>query len=93
MAEDQEHDLLDRDLRPFVEECDQMQGLQIIAGADDAWAGFAGKYVERIRDEFGRKSVWVWGVEEAGQAASRVVNQCSVCTELTRYRRNDCYKQ
>jgi hypothetical protein len=71
-AEDQEHDLLDRDLRPFIEECDQMQGLQVITGADDAWAGFAAKYVERIRDEFGRKSVWVWGLEE-GREVSRVI--------------------
>ncbi|KAK5149134.1 mtDNA inheritance, partitioning of the mitochondrial organelle, partial [Oleoguttula sp. CCFEE 6159] len=26
---DKEHDLLDRDLRPFLEECDQLQALQI----------------------------------------------------------------
>ncbi|QDS77731.1 hypothetical protein FKW77_004446 [Venturia effusa] len=68
MSEDQEYELLDRDLRPFVEECDQMQGFQIITGADDAWAGFASKYLEGLRDEFGRKSVWVWGLEEARQA-------------------------
>lgn len=68
MSEDLEHELLDRDLRPFVEECDQMQGFQVITGADDAWAGFASKYLEGLRDEFGRKSVWVWGLEEARQA-------------------------
>ncbi|TID17827.1 protein DML1 [Venturia nashicola] len=67
-TEDLEHELLDRDLRPFVEECDQMQGFQVIAGADDAWAGFASKYLEALIDEFGRKSVWVWGLEEARQA-------------------------
>jgi hypothetical protein len=72
-SEDQEHDLLDRDLRPFIEECDQMQGLQVITGADDAWAGFASSYTERIRDEFGRKSVWVWGLEE-GRDVARVPN-------------------
>lgn len=73
MSEDQEHELLDRDLRPFVEECDQMQGFQVVTGADDAWAGFASKYLEGLRDEFGRKSVWVWGLEEARQAG-RVSN-------------------
>jgi hypothetical protein len=52
-----------------------MQGFQVISGADDAWAGFAGKYVERIRDEFGRKSVWVWGLED-GREAARVIT-CS----------------
>ena len=59
---DREHDLLDRDLRPFVEECDQLQGLQVIAGADDAWGGFAARYLERMRDEFGKASIWVWGL-------------------------------
>jgi hypothetical protein len=71
VSEDQEHELLDRDLRPFVEECDQMQGFHVITGADDSWAGFAGKYVEGLRDEFGRKSVWVWGLEE-GREVGRV---------------------
>ncbi|KAF2396411.1 tubulin nucleotide-binding domain-like protein [Trichodelitschia bisporula] len=78
-AEDGEHDLLDRDLRPFVEECDQVQGFSVMTGADDAWAAFAAKYVERIRDEYGRKAVWVWGVqgprgESREQANNRLTN-------------------
>ncbi|EKG12639.1 Heterokaryon incompatibility [Macrophomina phaseolina MS6] len=40
---DREHDLLDRDLRPFVEESDQLQGLQIMSSVDDAWGGFAAR--------------------------------------------------
>ena len=71
-TEDQEHDLLDRDLRLFVEESDQLQGFQVLTGADDAWAGFAGKYVERLRDEYGRKSLWVWGAEGIAETTSRV---------------------
>jgi len=61
---DREHDILDRDLRPFVEECDQMQGLQIIAEVDDAWGGFAGSYVEKIGDEYGKVPVWAWALED-----------------------------
>ena len=61
---DKYHDLLDRDVRPWVEECDQMQGIQIVAGADDAWGGFAAKYVESLRDEHGKTSLWFWGLEE-----------------------------
>jgi hypothetical protein len=71
-SEDQEHDLLDRDLRLFVEECDQLQGFQVLSGADDAWAGFAGRYIERMRDEYGRKSIWVWGSEGMSETRSRV---------------------
>lgn len=71
---DKEHDILDRDLRPFAEESDQMQGLQIITGLDDAWAGFSAKYVERLRDEYGKIPVWVWGVQEPIRGLSRVSN-------------------
>lgn len=62
---DKEHDILDRDLRPFAEECDQLQGLQIFTGADDAWGGFSSKYLDDLRDEFGKTSIWVWGLEDA----------------------------
>ncbi|KAL1637789.1 mtDNA inheritance, partitioning of the mitochondrial organelle [Neofusicoccum ribis] len=63
---DKEHDLLDRilktrhrsDLRPFIEECDQLQGLQVLSSVDDAWGGFSSRYVERLRDEFGKLSIW-----------------------------------
>ena len=61
---DKEHDLLDRDFRPWAEECDQMQGIQIFTGVDDAWGGFAARYVERLRDEYGKGTIWVWGIEE-----------------------------
>ncbi|KAL1838142.1 hypothetical protein VTJ49DRAFT_2993 [Mycothermus thermophilus] len=65
-------ELLDRDLRPFAEEADHMQGVQVFAGMDDAWGGFAARYVERIRDEFGSKAeVWVWGLQQGGRLVSR----------------------
>ena len=64
---DREVDLLDRDIRFFAEECDAMQGIQIFSGTDDAWGGFAAKYVESLRDEYGKSSVWVWGLEEENQ--------------------------
>ena len=47
---DRELDLLDRDLRPFLEECDQLQGIQIFTGIDDAWGGFTARYLERMSD-------------------------------------------
>ncbi len=73
---DREHDLLDRDLRPFAEECDQIQGLQIITAVDDAWGGFAARYTDRIRDDFGKTSVWVWALEDGkqGQRVSHITD-------------------
>ena len=64
---DKEADVLDRDLRPFAEECDHMQGFQVITGADDAWGGFASRYLDGIRDEYGKTSVWTFGIEDSTQ--------------------------
>lgn len=63
---EREDDLVDRDLRRFVEECDGLQGLQIITGIDDAWGGWASGWLERLRDEYGKLSIWTWGVGDQG---------------------------
>ncbi|KAE8351286.1 tubulin domain-containing protein [Aspergillus coremiiformis] len=67
---DKEHDLLDRDVRPFAEECDQLRAIQLFTGSDDAWGGFSARYIDRLRDEFGKKSIWVWAIE-GGSKVSR----------------------
>lgn len=64
-ALDKEHDLLDRDARFFAEECDQLQAFQIFSGTSDAWGGWTSSWLERLRDEYGKVGIWVWGLEEA----------------------------
>lgn len=68
-ALDREHDLLDRDLRPFLEECDQLQGIQVFSGTDNAWGGFASKYLERINDELGKGCRWMFGLSDTQRTA------------------------
>jgi hypothetical protein len=86
---DKEHDILDRDLRPFVEEADQMQGIQVMAGVDDAWGGFAARYMDRLRDEYGKTAVWVWGVEDSIKNIARVMSILNlVSSVLNIYRRS-----
>ncbi|KAF2624888.1 protein DML1 [Macroventuria anomochaeta] len=63
---EREVDLVDRDLRFFVEECDGLQGLQIMTGVDDAWGGWASGWIERLRDEYGKLSIWTWGLGDQG---------------------------
>ena len=85
---DRDADLLDRDVRVLAEECDQMQGIQIFTGSDDAWGGFASKYVESLRDEYGKSSIWAWGIEEPQGRGSRAkqllraVNSARTINEL-----------
>ena len=63
-ALDKEHDILDRDLRLFVEEADHLQGLYLVTCTDDAWGGFASAYAERVEDEYGKVPRWIWGLED-----------------------------
>lgn len=91
---DKEFDLLDRDLRPFIEEADQMQGIQVLTGLDDAWGGFAAKYLERVRDEYGKTAVFVWGNEHGDsfkpeqtreKRLLRLANKARTLTEVYKY--------
>lgn len=66
---DREHDILDRDFRPFAEESDLLQGISVMTSTDDAWGGFAARYVDRLRDELGKKAIWVHGIEGGGREA------------------------
>lgn len=56
-------DIVDRDFRPFAEECDRMQGIQVLTTLDDAWGGFATRYLDALRDEYPKSCIWVWGLQ------------------------------
>lgn len=82
---DKDHDLLDRDIRPWAEECDQMQAIQIFGSADDAWGGFSSKYIESLRDEYGKIPLWFWGLEEQasqGQRAKQLLRTVNTAQSL-----------
>lgn len=70
-----DEDILDRDFRPFVEECDHMQGIQVFTGIDDAWGGFASEYLEGLRDEYPKTCVWAWGIQAPIQGVPRQQRQ------------------
>jgi hypothetical protein len=72
---DREHDILDRDLRSFAEESDQLKAIQIFCGTDDAWGGFGAGYMDRLSDEYGKKDMWVWALE-GGIRSQRVRGKC-----------------
>ncbi|KAJ6439995.1 phosducin [Purpureocillium lavendulum] len=72
---DKEHDVVDRDWRPFAEECDLMQGIQVFTTLDDAWGGFASSYLEALRDEYSKTCIWVWGLRTPLAGAAREKRQ------------------
>lgn len=89
---DKEHDLLDRDVRPFAEESDQLRAFQLFTGSDDAWGGFAARYVDRLRDEYGKTGIWVWALEDGArlQRVGGVIIYRGVYTRLRRHSTRKC---
>ncbi|KAK5684944.1 mtDNA inheritance, partitioning of the mitochondrial organelle [Elasticomyces elasticus] len=87
---DREHDLLDRDLRPWLEECDHLQALQILTGTDDAWGGFAARYLERINDEMGKGCRWVFGLQDSQRTTRQrqAVQNANVARSLVSFNDN-----
>ena len=71
---DAEVGVFDEDIRLWIEECDELQAIQVFTSSDDAWSGFSSRYVERLRDELGKCCIWVWGlgssVDESFYSAS-----------------------
>ena len=90
LSMDVDNDLLDRDVRVWAEECDQMQGMQVFTGGDDAWGGFASRYVEKLRDEYGKMPIWTWGIEEEqgrglmAKQLLRTINAARTINEMAR---------
>ncbi|KAK6346377.1 mtDNA inheritance, partitioning of the mitochondrial organelle [Orbilia blumenaviensis] len=64
-SSDKEEDILDRQFRVFAEECDLMQGLQVLTTVDDAWGGFATSYLDNLRDEYPKTTIWTWALERS----------------------------
>ncbi|KAM0275850.1 hypothetical protein ACHAQH_007360 [Verticillium albo-atrum] len=71
---DKEHDMVDRDFRPFAEEADHMQAIQLLTSLDDAWGGFAADYLNRMRDEFPKTTILVWGLQASQQSRLHLTN-------------------
>lgn len=55
-------DYLDDKFRYFLEQCDNLAGLNIVCESDTGWGGIYSELVPYIKDEFlGKNSIFTWG--------------------------------
>ncbi|KAF9351587.1 mtDNA inheritance, partitioning of the mitochondrial organelle [Mortierella sp. NVP85] len=59
---EKELDSYDDNFRLFAEECDQLQGFQVLADVLNGWGGFASSYLERLREDFPKSTVITYGL-------------------------------
>ncbi|KAM6999171.1 protein misato homolog 1 isoform 2-T2 [Passerculus sandwichensis] len=46
----------------FVEECDYLQGFQVLCDLHNGFSGVGARVTELLRDEYGRKGILAWGL-------------------------------
>ena len=80
----QDDEILDRDVRPFAEESDSLQGFQILLDSHSSWAGFGAEYLDVLREEFPKASIWTWGIEPHA-----VQDYCNKTNNGRQMQRND----
>ncbi|KAG0265578.1 mtDNA inheritance, partitioning of the mitochondrial organelle [Actinomortierella ambigua] len=65
---EKETESYEENLRSFAEECDQLQGFQVLTDVLDGWGGFAAAYLEQLREDFPKTSILTYGLSEQGMA-------------------------
>ncbi|KAG5513370.1 hypothetical protein PMAC_001433 [Pneumocystis sp. 'macacae'] len=58
-----ENDLFESHFRPFLEECDNIQGLTIFSEINNGWGGFACSFLDSIRDEIPKLCIWTFSID------------------------------
>lgn len=55
-----------------------MQGLQVLTTVDDAWGGFAASYLNNLRDEYPKTTIWAWALERSAKTTrGRVLSRAA----------------
>ncbi|KAK3827488.1 MAG: tubulin domain-containing protein [Benniella sp.] len=89
---EKELDSYDDNFRLFAEECDQLQGIQVLADVLNGWGGFASSYLERLREDFPKSTVITYGLgdDEMGKRETMkdkqvlAVNETLAMTHLSK---------
>ncbi|KAF9430904.1 mtDNA inheritance, partitioning of the mitochondrial organelle [Podila epigama] len=89
---EKEKESYDENLRLFTEECDQLQGFQVLADVLDGWGGFATSYLEQLREDFPKTTIVTYGLshDKMGKTSTMrekqttLVNEALSLTNLSR---------
>jgi hypothetical protein len=62
---EKETDTFDENFRFFAEECDSLQGFQLLTNVDDAFGGFTEGLLNDIRDEYAKTPIITYGLSDS----------------------------
>ncbi|KAG0056256.1 mtDNA inheritance, partitioning of the mitochondrial organelle [Gryganskiella cystojenkinii] len=80
---EKEKETYDENFRLFTEECDQLQGFQVMADVLDGWGGYATSYLEMLREDFPKATVVTYGLsdDQMGRHATMREKQITIANE------------
>ncbi|KAI8326076.1 tubulin nucleotide-binding domain-like protein [Martensiomyces pterosporus] len=61
-GENSKEDVIEGDFRHFAEECDHIQGFQVLADAYGGFAGYSMAFISQIRDEYPKSSILLYSI-------------------------------
>ncbi|KAI7826709.1 Tubulin/FtsZ, GTPase domain-containing protein [Kickxella alabastrina] len=81
-GENSREDVLEGRMREFAEECDQIQGFQVLADAYGGFAGYASAYMEKVREEFPKTTIALYNVSGSTVESMEVAHQMDAAISL-----------
>ncbi|KAJ2845009.1 mtDNA inheritance, partitioning of the mitochondrial organelle [Coemansia erecta] len=86
VGEDSREEVLEGRFRAFAEECDLIQGFQVLADAYGGFAGYASAYLQRVREEYPKSPIVLYsvcaGCEDSMGTAQQTDVSVAVATAL-----------
>jgi hypothetical protein len=76
-------DLLESNLRYFIEACDSLQSFTVLTDVHDAFSGLSVDMCEYLRDEFPKTSVLAFGFHDVEETVSSRVNSALAMHSLS----------
>ncbi|KAG4302884.1 hypothetical protein PCANB_000830 [Pneumocystis canis] len=58
-----ENDLFESHFRPFLEECDNIQGITTFTEMNNGWGGFVSSFLDSIKDEIPKLCIWTFSID------------------------------
>ncbi|XP_041932515.1 protein misato homolog 1 [Alosa sapidissima] len=68
-------DELEDKLHFFIEECDYLQGFQVLCDLSDGFSGLGSKVTELLQDSYGGRGILTWGLSPVSHANSTPVRE------------------
>lgn len=83
-------DEIDESFRKLLESLDNIQGVSVFTGLDDAWAGFSNEMLIQLRDEYfnngvsSKYNIWCYGITSGTFTKQRTLTRIKSLVELSK---------